>query len=113
MALGVFSWVFRVFVEFVGVSGSRGLRVFYLNYSVSILGVSRFYVVLGCFGCFAWVIARYSVFFTCVRVIVEFFFVFVESRGFMDFGGGGCGLSGLLRGFSVSLVCLVGVWWIL
>ena len=40
------------------------------------------------FVCFAWVIARYSVFFTCVRVIVEFFFVFVGSRGFVDFGGG-------------------------
>ena len=57
------------------------------------------------FVCFAWVIARYSVFFTCVRVIVEFFFVFVGSRGFVDFFGGVVGFRVFFEGF----LCL---WWV-
>ena len=63
------------------------------------------------FVCFAWVIARYSVFFTCVRVIVEFFFVFVGSRGFVDFLGGVVGFRVFFEGF--LCLGLADVRWIL
>lgn len=61
---------------------------------------------------FAWVIGGYSVFLTRACVIVEFLFVFVESRGFGGNVGGLLWVSGLLREFSVVFVGLVGVWWV-